>query len=717
MRDHGRPQNVERGPRAVPPPQVRQAGSGGPAAERFLALQRLAGNQAVAQAHEQDAHAHEQDTHTHGAGCGHPVQRSAVHEALRRPGTALAPAVRADMETRLGADFSDVRVHTDAVGHEAAEAVDAHAFTSGAHIVFQRGRYDTASSAGRTMLAHELTHVIQQRSGPVAGTDSGDGLKVSDPSDRFEREAEANAARVMSTAPVQDASRGAGGEGGARQTPGGGPVQRVSAGARPSVQRAPKGGVKERADWRELGGTAKDVLDLPGQSTTMPTASTVGSGFRDPDASTVSGTSGAVAGAVLSLGGAVAGAVSSGSKFYGAHRELGGTAAGTAQHHGARRERNVAGGEFTQNAANTVGNATNLASAVQSLLGVSSAVVAKAAAGGGAFTLVASLVQGVRDSRKADHARKRADALAKLLGDRDVTDANDLRKRIDVLQGAKNTATVLTELIDEQIKTRDEIADLLAKVNKLVDDPDFAPHPGLPMDAQSAQTIDMLFQLRDSLTQAEAELKAFETKKAEALATQAACREALLEAVAEYAHKKNKRGVWKKGLSAASAFSAAIGGAAGLAASIAVATGAVAGAGALAATPVGWAFAGLAASLGLMLAAYKTSKFLNKRWKAAKTDENGVERPTRERLLLTINVFRKLGPSKREIVAGTLFDLAREEDSGHVATSVEDAPVVEGQTVLSAKGVLHGLGLDWTELKAEGGRDAAVGLIGAKLAS
>lgn len=48
------------------------------------------------------------------------------------------------------------------------------------------------------MLAHELTHVVQQRSGPVDGTDAGGGVKVSDPSDRFEREAVANADRLMS---------------------------------------------------------------------------------------------------------------------------------------------------------------------------------------------------------------------------------------------------------------------------------------------------------------------------------------------------------------------------------------------------------------------------------------------------------------------------------------------------------------------------------------
>jgi ABC-type oligopeptide transport system ATPase subunit len=66
------------------------------------------------------------------------------------------------------------------------------AYTSGSHVVIGEG------GGGKHTLAHELTHVIQQRQGHVAGTDNGAGLRVSDPSDRFEREAEANARAVMS---------------------------------------------------------------------------------------------------------------------------------------------------------------------------------------------------------------------------------------------------------------------------------------------------------------------------------------------------------------------------------------------------------------------------------------------------------------------------------------------------------------------------------------
>jgi hypothetical protein len=110
--------------------------------------------------------------------------------------------------------------------------VNAHAYTVGSNIVFQRDRYDPGSDTGRTMLAHELTHVVQQRSGPVDGTPTAGGIKVSDPSDRFEREAAANAERVMS-APAPVAPSGP-----ASVAAAAAPVQRDVASDAPLVQRA-----------------------------------------------------------------------------------------------------------------------------------------------------------------------------------------------------------------------------------------------------------------------------------------------------------------------------------------------------------------------------------------------------------------------------------------------------------------------------------------------
>ncbi|GHF33544.1 DUF4157 domain-containing protein [Streptomyces griseoluteus] len=165
---------------------------------RLLALQGTVGNAAVVQMLRRAGHGLDEEEHRHGDGCGHEgfkdpaVQRSSVHDVVRSPGRPLDQATRTDMESRLGADFSDVRIHTGSAANASAAEVGARAYTSGNHVVLAAGGGDAHT------LAHELTHVIQQRQGPVSGTDNGNGLRVSDPSDRFEREAEANARAVMS---------------------------------------------------------------------------------------------------------------------------------------------------------------------------------------------------------------------------------------------------------------------------------------------------------------------------------------------------------------------------------------------------------------------------------------------------------------------------------------------------------------------------------------
>jgi hypothetical protein len=141
-------------------------------------------------------------------------ERSPVLDTVGSGGSPLPAEVRQDMEGRFGQDFGDVRVHSDGTAHDSAKSVNAQAFTVGSDIVFQSGNYDPASDSGRHMLAHELTHVVQQRNGPVDGTDAGGGVKISDPSDRFEREAVANADHVMSApAPAPDVQRTAEGSG------------------------------------------------------------------------------------------------------------------------------------------------------------------------------------------------------------------------------------------------------------------------------------------------------------------------------------------------------------------------------------------------------------------------------------------------------------------------------------------------------------------------
>jgi hypothetical protein len=123
-------------------------------------------------------------------------------------GEPLAADLKAEMETRLDNDFSDVRVHTDTEAADSAAAVSARAYTVGNEVVFGNDSPALDSDQGKRMLAHELTHVVQQRTGPVAGTPTGDGISISDPSDQFEHAAESTATRVMSDTQTAGAAAG-----------------------------------------------------------------------------------------------------------------------------------------------------------------------------------------------------------------------------------------------------------------------------------------------------------------------------------------------------------------------------------------------------------------------------------------------------------------------------------------------------------------------------
>jgi hypothetical protein len=113
------------------------------------------------------------------------------------------------MESAFGEDFGDVRVHTGDDASASAQRLGARAYTVGDDVVFGTGAYEPGSETGRHTLAHELTHVVQQRSGPVDGEETGTGVKVSDPGDRFERAAEETATRVTSGETATDVHAGA----------------------------------------------------------------------------------------------------------------------------------------------------------------------------------------------------------------------------------------------------------------------------------------------------------------------------------------------------------------------------------------------------------------------------------------------------------------------------------------------------------------------------
>ena len=91
---------------------------------------------------------------------------ASVHQVLRSPGTPLEPTLRHEMDCRFGHDFSRVRVHSGATAAQSARHVSASAYTVGHDIVFGANRFAPATHDGRRLLAHELTHVIQQSRSP-----------------------------------------------------------------------------------------------------------------------------------------------------------------------------------------------------------------------------------------------------------------------------------------------------------------------------------------------------------------------------------------------------------------------------------------------------------------------------------------------------------------------------------------------------------------------
>ncbi len=88
-----------------------------------------------------------------------------VHDVLRSPGQSLDSGTRSFMESRFGHDFSGVRIHTDGQAAASARAVNALAYTVGRDVVFGSGQYLPGTMAGKRLLAHELTHVVQQGRG------------------------------------------------------------------------------------------------------------------------------------------------------------------------------------------------------------------------------------------------------------------------------------------------------------------------------------------------------------------------------------------------------------------------------------------------------------------------------------------------------------------------------------------------------------------------
>jgi hypothetical protein len=149
----------------------------------ILQLQRLYGNRVVQRSL---ASVHQQARQSEVA----PAVESMIQRA-RGGGQALERTVRRKMERALGVDFSHVRIHTGQEADTLNRAVQARAFTTGGDIFFRAGEYTPESWKGRELLAHELTHVVQQNGNLQRR------LVIGQPNDMYEQEADQVAQAVM----------------------------------------------------------------------------------------------------------------------------------------------------------------------------------------------------------------------------------------------------------------------------------------------------------------------------------------------------------------------------------------------------------------------------------------------------------------------------------------------------------------------------------------
>lgn len=118
--------------------------------------------------------------------------------SARGGGQALDGGMQEQMGSAMGHDFSNVRVHTSGESDQLNQDLGAKAFTTGQDVFFRDGAYNPNSGSGQELIAHELTHVVQQSSGAVS---SGGKMAVNDPGDRFEAEAD-SVAKAVTTSDV-----------------------------------------------------------------------------------------------------------------------------------------------------------------------------------------------------------------------------------------------------------------------------------------------------------------------------------------------------------------------------------------------------------------------------------------------------------------------------------------------------------------------------------
>ncbi|NEO83845.1 MAG: DUF4157 domain-containing protein [Spirulina sp. SIO3F2] len=105
-------------------------------------------------------------------GIAAPAELEDSIQRERSKGQHLADSIRQPLENAMGADFSGVRIHTDSTANQLSESIQAKAFTTGQDVFFRQGAYDPGSKEGQGLLAHELTHVVQQNGSAIQLSES-----------------------------------------------------------------------------------------------------------------------------------------------------------------------------------------------------------------------------------------------------------------------------------------------------------------------------------------------------------------------------------------------------------------------------------------------------------------------------------------------------------------------------------------------------------------
>jgi hypothetical protein len=184
-------------------------------------------------------------------------------ERKRGGGQGLDSGVRTDMESFFGSDFRGVRVHTDGESDALNRAVNAVAFTTGQDIFFGAGKYNPEQSAGKELLAHELTHVVQQQGGSTIHSK----LALSDSGSAYEQEADAVGREVASapsrTPAVELMAKGdeptPSGSGPSAPAPSSGTAPSGPAPTTPGTTQAPT------TPGGNVSGTIADIVTRPGE--------------------------------------------------------------------------------------------------------------------------------------------------------------------------------------------------------------------------------------------------------------------------------------------------------------------------------------------------------------------------------------------------------------------------------------------------------------------